>query len=214
MASNNSSRRSTNWCAIVYPESAPGDWKDILDSKNVRWACSPLHDKDIDDDSEQTTKKAHWHIIICYNSLKSFEQVVDDLQELNCPRPQICRDVRSSVRYFIHKDHPHKYPYSEDDIECYGGFDIGDYFNISKSELRVYRKEMADYIEEHNVIELMDFDSYCRKFKTDTWYRVLSENSTIYFDRLIKSNRHRPRNYIEDANGNLRECDSDGVIKE
>lgn len=214
MASNNSSRRSTNWCAIVYPESAPGDWKDILDSKNVRWACSPLHDKDIDDDSEQTTKKAHWHIIICYNSLKSFEQVVDDLQELNCPRPQICRDVRSSVRYFIHKDHPHKYQYSEDDIECYGGFDIGDYFNISKSELRVYRKEMADYIEEHNVIELMDFDSYCRKFKTDTWYRVLSENSTIYFDRLIKSNRHRPRNYIEDANGNLRECDSDGVIKE
>lgn len=214
MANENANRRARNWCAIVYPESAPEDWKEYLDKQGFMWACSPLHDMDIDDDSEQTTKKAHWHIVICFSGNKSYDQMIDMLQYLNCPRPQICRDVRSSVRYFIHKDHPHKYQYSEDDIECYGGFDIGDCFNISKSELRLYRKEMADYIEEHNVIELMDFDSYCRKFKTDTWYRVLSENSTIYFDRLIKSNRHRSRNYIEDANGNLRECDSDGVIKE
>lgn len=214
MGNENANKRTRNWCFLVYPESAPEDWKSILDSKGVKWACSPLHDKDIEDDTNQITKKPHWHVVICYSGNKSYNQVIDDLQELNCPRPQICRDVRSSVRYFIHKDSPHKYQYNEDDIECYGGFDIGDFFNMSKSEIRLYRKEMADYIEEHDIIELMDFDSYCRKHKAETWYRVLSENSTIYFDRLIKSNRHRPRHYVEDANGNMVEFDSDGVIKE
>ena len=214
MANNNANARARNWCAIIYPDSAPKDWKQYLNNFNIKWACSPLHDKDIDDDSEKTTKKAHWHIVLCYSGNKSFEQVRTDLAELKCAIPQICRDVRCSVRYFIHKDSPHKYQYNEDDIECYGGFDIGDFFNMSKSEIRLYRKEMADYIEEHDIIELMDFDSYCRKHKAETWYRVLSENSTIYFDRLIKSNRHRPRHYVEDANGNMVEFDSDGVIKE
>lgn len=213
MGNENANKRARNWCVIVYPDSAPEDWKSILDSKGIKWACSPLHDKDINDDSEQTIKKAHWHVVICYSGNKSYNQVIDDLQDLNCPRPEICRDVRSSVRYFIHKDHPHKYPYNEDDIECYGGFDIGDYFNISKSELRLYRKEMADYIEENDIKEFFEFDCYCRKEKTETWYRVLSESSTIYFRELIKSNRHRQRNYVT-FGGEKYECDENGVIKE
>ena len=100
--SNN--RRTRNWCAVVYPDSAPDNWKSILDNLNIKWACSPLHNLDVDDDGN--IKKAHWHIILCYNGNKSYEQVVEDLDPLNCPVPQICRDVRSSVRYFIHKDHP------------------------------------------------------------------------------------------------------------
>lgn len=214
MANENTNLRYRNWVAIVYPESAPADWKEHLDSQNLRWACSPLHDKDINDDSEKTLKKAHWHIVVAYSGKKSFEQVRADLEYLNCPIPQPCRDIRSSVRYFIHKDHPHKFQYSENDIETFGGFDLSDYLGFTKSEISQIRFEMAEYIEEHNVIELFDFDAYCRRNKPDTWYKVLSENSTIYFDKLIRSNRHRQRNFQTDSNGNVVEVDNDGVIKE
>lgn len=201
MASNNANRRARNWCAVVYPDSAPGDWKQILDNLNVKWACSPLHDKDIDDDGQ--LKKAHWHIVICYSGNKSFDQVCEDLSEIKCPIPQICRDVRSSVRYFIHKDHPHKYQYSQSDIESFGGFDVGDVFQLSKSEKTQLLIDISVFIREWDIKEYWDLLFYAVDENAD-WVQVIQDNS-MYFERLLKSNRHRPRS----AN-----VDDDGVIRE
>lgn len=191
MAEKNANRRARNWCAIVYPDSAPEDWKDFLNDLNVKWACSPLHDKDIDDDSEpDETKKAHWHIVLCYAGNKSYQQVCEDLEYLNCPHPQICRDVQTSVRYFIHKDHPHKYQYSVDDIECYGGFDIGEAFALSKTEKRQILFEVMTYIREANITEYYDLLNYAMDCKYDTWYPVITESYTILLTNYIKSKRH------------------------
>lgn len=209
MSSNNSSTRVRNWCAVVYPSeewykkhrpdgpydgcdgwgSAPNDWMQRLDALNLKWTCSPLHDMDTDDDG--CIKKPHWHIVISYGGNKSFEQVKDDLKELNCPIPQICRDVRSSVRYFVHLDHPHKYQYKQEDILNFGGFDTADCFKFSKSESDLFTLEMANFIEENNIFEFADFDSYCRRERSDTWYRVLSDQKTMYFKTLINSYRNK-----------------------
>lgn len=199
MNDKKSNRRTRNWCAVVYPESAPDNWKCILDSLNIKWACSPLHDKDVDDDEQ--LKKAHWHIVLCYNGNKSYEQVVEDLEPLNCPVPQICRDVRSSVRYFIHKDHPHKFQYNQADIEVFGGFDIGDVFSLSKSEKTQYLIEISLFIREWDFKEYWDLLYYAIDNNTE-WVSIIQDNS-MYFERLLKSNRHRPR---------LVNVDSDGII--
>ena len=40
--------RAKDWTFIVYPESAPEDWRSILaDRLQVKAIISPLHDKDI-----------------------------------------------------------------------------------------------------------------------------------------------------------------------
>jgi hypothetical protein len=41
-------KRGRNWGIIVYPESAPKDWLDIIRMEPV--AVSPLHDKDVNPD--------------------------------------------------------------------------------------------------------------------------------------------------------------------
>lgn len=197
MSDKKSNRRTRNWCAVVYPDSAPENWKSILDSLNIKWACSPLHDKDTDDDEQ--LKKAHWHIVLCYNGNKSYEQVVEDLEPLNCPVPQICRDVRSSVRYFIHKDHPHKFQYSQADIETFGGFDIGDVFSLSKSEKTQYLIDISLFIREWDIKEYWDLLFYAVDENTE-WVQVIQDNS-MYFERLLKSNRHRPRSVNVDDDG-------------
>ena len=64
--------RAKDWTFIVYPESAPEDWRSILaDKLQVKAIISPLHDKDILDDVEQTPKKAHYHVILRFDSVKA-----------------------------------------------------------------------------------------------------------------------------------------------
>lgn len=188
MSKPNENKRARNWCAVVYPDSAPENWKEQLDALNIKWACSPLHDKDVDDDG--VIKKAHYHIIICHSGNKSFEQIRDDLKFLNCPIPQICRDVRSSTRYLVHLDHPHKYQYNRDDIECYGGFDLSNIMALSSSEKKQVITEVLQYIRDNNVTEYYDLVNYCMDEKHDTWFPVIIDGYSILITNYIKSYRN------------------------
>ena len=46
-------KRGRNWWIVVYPESLPENWKEIISTEPV--AISPLHDKDVNADG---TKKS------------------------------------------------------------------------------------------------------------------------------------------------------------
>lgn len=195
---------SEKWYRENYPDGpydghegwgqAPDDWMERLDALQIKWACSPLHHLDVDDNGRP--KKPHWHIVICYSGKKSFEQVKDDIAELKGPIPQVCRDVRSSVRYLIHRDHPHKYQYNRTDIKSFGGFDVDDFFKFSTSEVSFFTMEMADFVYDNNITEFCDFDEICRKEHPDTWYRVLCGN-TNYFKTLITSLRHKTEELVK-----------------
>ena len=59
-----SSEKGRDWTFIVYPESAPDNWRELLDDTHLRWIESPLHDKDVNEDGE--IKKPHWHILLSF----------------------------------------------------------------------------------------------------------------------------------------------------
>ena len=63
--------KKRNWAFVLYPESAPDNWKDMLQETGLPCSISPLHDKDVDPDGNP--KKAHYHIIVCYNGPTSFK---------------------------------------------------------------------------------------------------------------------------------------------
>lgn len=58
MAENKGSKdgRARAWTFIVYPDSAPENWRDILDSKCIPWVESPLHDPDPNSPPEEARK--------------------------------------------------------------------------------------------------------------------------------------------------------------
>ena len=60
--------RARAWTFIVYPESAPENWRDVLDGFHLQWACSPIHDRDVNATGEP--KKAHWHILLSFGGKK------------------------------------------------------------------------------------------------------------------------------------------------
>ncbi|MGL5078618.1 MAG: Rep family protein, partial [Waterburya sp.] len=66
--------RTRNWSFIVYPDSAPKNWVEIIQEERVPFVVSPIHDSDVNELTGEL-KKAHFHVLITYSSVKTFEQV-------------------------------------------------------------------------------------------------------------------------------------------
>lgn len=130
------SGRTRNWLFIVYPESAPEDWRSILDSFHVPWIESPLHDADVNADA--TEKKAHWHIMLLFDSVKSYQQILPFSRAVNGSFPIKCRSLRGSVRYFYHADNPEKAQYSKTDIKAHCGAELEKSWNCLLLKSRLF----------------------------------------------------------------------------
>ena len=189
MARENVKKR--NWAFVCYPESAPKDWRDILQQSGLQCAISPLHDKDIDPTGE--AKKAHYHVILCYSGPTSYN-VVKALTNgrLGQTIPQALEQVRGYYRYLTHEDNPKKAQYSKADIQTLNGFDIRDYCEMTKSEVSKLKREIIQLIRDNGITEyaqlldiLMDggeatadmFDVassntlMCKAYLTSSWRR-------------------------------------------
>lgn len=189
MATKSSEKRTRNWVFILYPESAPIDWKERLKKEMVSFVISPFHDCDVSDDNTGELKKAHYHIMLCFDSVKAFSQVESITKSLNCPIPQPVNSYKGTIRYMIHKDDPLKYQYNMADIEVYGDIDIVSPFQTSTSRYEAIR-EMLAYVKENGIIEFQDLMDYAM-VEQEEWFRYLCDNSAYIIQEYIKSARHR-----------------------
>lgn len=181
--------RTRVWSAIVYPESAPSNWRDFLDEEHIEWAESPLHEFDTNLTGE--LKKPHWHIVICFEGPKSFDQVKQILDPLNCPIPQRCHALKGAVRYFAHLDNPEKYQYCSSDIIGHGGFDVAAALTPTSGQRYDLISEMMDFVKEHCIVEPQDLFDYARTKRREDWFPLLCDNSSYVLTQYIKSQRHR-----------------------
>ena len=185
----NKDNRKRNWTCVVYPESAPENWREILDEEHIQWIESPLHDKDLNGDGE--LKKPHWHIALLFEGNKSFEQITELTNKINAPNPKFIQSVKALVRYFAHLDNPEKHLYSAADIIAHGGVDLAELLKPTSSSRYEMIKEMVQYIKANKITEFMDFMDYCSENHFDDWFPLMCDNSAFVIDKVIKSNRHR-----------------------
>lgn len=181
--------RTRNWSFILYPESAPQDWKEIIDNEMIPWICSPLHDKDVNPTGEP--KKAHYHILLLYPGVKSFAQIEKITTALNAPIPQQCSSAKGLVRYMAHLDNPEKHQYNTCDIVAHNGADLEFYLAPTSSERNQLLREMSEFITDNNIIHFADFWDYAAKNRPYDWFPVLTSNGTYNIMQYIKSNWQR-----------------------
>lgn len=182
--------RARAWTFIVYPDSAPQNWRDILDSKCIPWVESPLHNPDPDAPPEEARKK-HYHISLEFEGKKSKEQIIEITKELNCTAPQVVHNLRSLVRYFLHLDQPNKQQFALNEIIPHCGMDIKDYL-INQADRYFYISEMEQFIVDNNITEFWKFFDLCRQYHIDTWFPLLCDNAAFVINLFIKSFRHDP----------------------
>lgn len=127
----NPKERSYNWASILYTESCVTDIESALLALKVPCALSPLHDRDICDETGEL-KKPHYHLLLHYISLKSQRQVKEDLEPLGAVGAERVRDLGAYARYLIHADELEKIQYKLENVREFNGFDIGRYFEESR----------------------------------------------------------------------------------
>lgn len=186
--------KKRNWAFILYPESAPSNWMEILQQTGLLVSISPLHDKDLDPNKE--VKKPHYHIILCYSGPTSYNVVKKITDSLNAPIPISLEAVRGYYRYFIHKDNPDKYQYNENEIINLNGFNIKDFVELTSSEVNVIKKELQIIIRQNHIFEYSDLLNFLLDNNFDNFWDVASKH-TYFFNTYITSFRNKLKQEIE-----------------
>lgn len=173
------------WTFLVYDDSAPENWRAILDDLHAPWVESPYHDKDTNPDG--TPKKPHTHIMIFFEGKKSYEQMLRVVDLVNAPEPLPVLSPQGLIRYFIHLDNPEKFQYNLLDIVPHQGIDIAKYFLPSETQHLAYLHEMFDFIEKQDIRYYSDLLEYSRLYKPDTWFVTLANRYSIMFSKYFIS---------------------------
>jgi hypothetical protein len=173
--------RHRSFMAVFYPESAPDNFRDLIDSWHVK-ALLVLHDQDKD-------IKAHYHLLLMFTSMKTLTQVHSLTDSLGSKMVEPVYDTRASARYLRHLDHPDKYQYPLGALEEFSGASAGE---LSVPEHDPF-PEILDYVRDQGLVSYSSLVDYCRDHRED-WLRSVSSR-TVFWLGYLKSaeweGRHR-----------------------
>ncbi len=166
-------KRSNKWAFILYADSAPKNYRSVLDSLHIPYILSPWHDKDVNKETG-VILKPHKHGALFFDSLKSSPKGMYD--------------------YFTHAENSDKTQYNIEDIESGCGFDLEKFLIDNNSGL--FLTTVIDIITENDFTEFEDLVEYAR-FSDRALLGLIIER-TYFFTKFLDSRRHNPeRNKIK-----------------
>ena len=183
------------WAMVLYPESAPSDWLKRLQETGIQCAISPLHDKDVNADN--TPKKPHYHIILCYEGPTTYKNVLSLCESLNQPIPQPLEQLRGYYRYLIHKDNPEKYQYNECEIKSLNGFDVSNYLDLTNNQIIAILKQLTVFIDDNNIFEYSDLIKTLRENDFMSQFLEIAINKTFFLNTYICSFRNKMKKDLQ-----------------
>lgn len=198
--------RGQNWMIILYPDSMPDDWRDVLNELHIPILVSPLHDGDVN--ADKTQKKPHYHVLLMFESMKSLSQIREISDRLNAPVPMKQDSKRGAARYLCHLDNPDKAQYPIDSVVEMGGADYLGEVNSGGDKYRIIG-EIIDYCDAHKVYSYAKLMRVSRE-ENQEWYRALCDNIGWAVKEFCKSSRYdieeRSRIARADLSASRRQC--------
>lgn len=176
--------RTRNFATIIYPESAPDNWQDILMEYAIPAYISPLHDRDINPTGEP--KKPHYHVMLMFDGKKSVAQVTEIFATIGGVGCQVIQSVRGYARYLCHLDNPEKAQYDTADVRSISA----DYIGTIGLAIDKYTAigEMQDFCECYDVNSFYALAKYARKNRPD-WHRILCDCGSVFMREYLKSRK-------------------------
>ncbi len=180
--------KKRNWTFVLYDDSSVKDWEEYLISTGVPFAYA-YHDKDITEVGEP--KKPHYHLLLCFDGPTTYNTVLEYGKRVGAANDvvQPVGSVRGIVRYFCHKDNPDKYQYEEDVVQCRNGFDPKDYFNLTVSQVKAFKRKVIEFIQDNEITEYANLIDILMYSDEMDMFDIASQN-TFFFTQYIKSKRN------------------------
>lgn len=176
--------RTRNFATVVYPESAPDNWKQKLDEMHLAVLISPLHDKDINPNGE--LKKAHYHVLVMFEGPKDFDtQVKPIFDEIGAVGREMVNSARGYARYLCHLDNPEKTQYNASEVHSMGG---ADYYAITNlpTDNRKMLAEIMGYIQDNEIYSFAEFIDISRLHHPE-WFTLIVNSNGWIVKEFIKS---------------------------
>ena len=151
--------RTRNYATIVYPESAPSDWQEILSNHHIPAFISPLHDNDVNPTGEP--KKPHYHVILAFEGVKTWEQAKSIFDSLNGVGCEAINSLRGYARYLCHLDNPEKHQYLVEDVRSLCGADYSSTIGLATDKYKAI-SEIIDFCVDENIISFAYLLEYAR----------------------------------------------------
>lgn len=180
--------KKRNWTLVLYDDSCAKDWEDYLISTGVPFAYA-YHDKDKTELGED--KKPHYHVVICFDGPVTYTNALTYANRIGAANDVIqpVGSVRGIIRYFCHKDNPDKYQYEEDVIQCRNGFDPKDYFCLTVTQQKVFKRKIIEFIQDNEITEYADLVDTLMYSDQMDMFDIATQN-TFFFTQYIKSKRN------------------------
>lgn len=178
-----SPKRFRNFATVLYPESAPENWRDILTEQKVPCFVSPLHCDDFNPDG--TKKKDHIHVMFMFDGVKTIEQareVIDAIGGVGC---EVVKSIRGYARYLCHLDNPEKAQYLIDDVVSLFGADYNATIDCPSDRYAII-KDILFYVKNESCDSFADLMDYACEYQP-VWFRCLCDNSAYIVKEYIKS---------------------------
>ena len=168
----NRESRTRNYATVIYDENCIDKLRDL----HVPCLISPWHDKDINPTGE--VKKAHRHVLINFDSVKTKKQAKDLIEEIGGVGCEVVLSNRAYARYLCHLDNPEKAQYDINDVLTIGGLDYIELINSCADELATLY-DIVDYILNNNITNCRQFLTYCRTEQPE-WFSCIFRHRHLY----------------------------------
>lgn len=177
---------------IVYPDSAPTDWKKRLDDSMGMYAISPLHSAD------GKHAKPHYHVVYKHDAsvtLRAAKRAMPEGIFAN-DRIEICHHARNYQRYLIHLDNPEKEQFEggRSAIETLNNFPLNLGRDLTDDDIRAIKKAVFSFIRDKDIVEYCDLLDALEDVDDEMW--DYASNHTIQLNTYLASRRNKIKDAI------------------
>jgi len=183
--------RIRNATFLVYPDSAPENWIQILRDLKVPFIVSPLHDKDkdlgeLDGDLCPLPKKPHYHVAVTCEGVHSLDYFQDLAKLVNGTIAWKIENLRSMLRYFCHMDNPEKYQYNQNEMMAYCGADLSALFKLQGQQLLDAVRCIIQTVRDESIYSFQDLVYYLHDNNQEDWLAVVTQQASIFFSAFMR----------------------------
>lgn len=213
MAEEKSQPKSTYFTFLLYPDSIPDNWIELLESTGLQMAISPLHNKDKTEKKElleqgQEFKKEHYHVIYISKNAITPDAVRNRIKRLLGDKSinmvqAIATSVVNAYLYLTHESKDaiakKKHVYDKKDIIHLNNFDVDRFemFDVhEKRDMINSIVEIVKSLELTNIIELSEFFDNEENVKRAKSIGYILP-SKLKFNEIIAQNNGLLRLYFE-----------------
>ncbi len=183
------SLKGRNWAFVLYPESLPANYEEIIFETGLPMAFSPLHDKDLNPDG--SPKKPHYHVICYYENATTSRAVKEYVTDrLNGTIPIKLESMTGMYRYHLHLDNPEKFQYDDRFRKFYNGFDVHKVDSLTYTEVSKLLVELQSFIKDNDIFEYCDLLDVLLDNEKFNLLDV-ARNHTLLLNSYITSRRHK-----------------------